>query len=459
MKNRRSLWASILLICLLLTGCEKGTNGTKVQYHDLFDTSDVTELDIAITRDNWDTMVNAPEKKKYVPCDMTLNGVSCAGVGIRPKGNTSLLGVADYNSYRYSYKVEMDHYNEGETLGGLDKLILNNIYEDPSYLAEYLAYCCYEHLEVLTPYYGFANVTINDQPWGLYLTIEAIEDSYAERNDFSSAQIYKPEDSTVEQINPKKNEKDPDGGADLRYRGDSTDNYPNLFDNAVFEPTEEDKQRVVTALEHLYTGENLEEYIDVDECLRYFAALTFTNNPDSYYSPAVCNYYLLENEGVLSMIPWDLNRSFVNYTETDVTYAVNAPIDDPWDCVLGVMTGEISNESERPLFQKLMENPAYQQKYYGYLQELCDWVLDGSFLDELKSIREKITPYVKDDPTRFYTYESYEYAADSLELYIRLRAESVSEQIAGTISTASEGRSFASPLVDGSAAAKARMQR
>lgn len=34
--------------------------------------------------------------------------------------------------------------------------------------------------------------------------------------------------------------------------------YPDIFDNAVFDVTEADKQKVVDALEHLDAGEDLE---------------------------------------------------------------------------------------------------------------------------------------------------------------------------------------------------------
>lgn len=457
-KRFEAAFLAVTFLCTSLTGCSNQGIVDETKYGTLFDAQHVSELSITISREDWNTMVGVPIEKKYVPCDIEWDGETCSNAGIRLKGNTSLIGVADYNSFRYSYKIEMDHYDQNAALAGLDKLILNNIYEDPSYMAEYLAYRCYEHLGIPTPYFSFVNISINGQPWGLYLAIEAIEDSYIDRNNIPSVQIYKPENSIIDQIHPQQGADDPDGGADLRYRDNVVESYPNIFENAVFKPSVEDEQRVITALQHLEAGQELEGYIDVDECLKYFAALTFTNNPDCYYSPAVCNYYLCENGGVLSVLPWDLNRSFINYTEDDVTYYVNTPVDDPWDCVLGVTIGQISNASDRPLFQKLIEIPEYRQRYYDDLNELCDWVLDGGFLAEMKEIREQITPCVKSDPTRFYTYDSYEYAVDNLELYIRLRAQSVRRQLNGQISTDSGSRSLSTILVDGSGGVKDSMK-
>ena len=52
-------------------------------------------------------------------------------MGIRPKGNTSLSAIAaDPDTDRYSLKLEFDHYVDGQTCLGLDKLILNKNYAD-----------------------------------------------------------------------------------------------------------------------------------------------------------------------------------------------------------------------------------------------------------------------------------------------------------------------------------------
>ena len=63
-------------------------------------------------------------------------------------------------------------------------------------------------------------------------------------------------------------------------------------------------------MKNLSQGTNLEEYIDVDEVLRYFAVNTFLVNLDSYAGNLKHNYYLYERNGVFQILPWDLNLSF-----------------------------------------------------------------------------------------------------------------------------------------------------
>ena len=66
---------------------------------------------------------------------------------IRPKGNTSLTSIAnDPTTDRYSFKLEFDHYVDGQTCFGLDKLILNNNYADATNMKEALIYDMYQYL-------------------------------------------------------------------------------------------------------------------------------------------------------------------------------------------------------------------------------------------------------------------------------------------------------------------------
>ena len=40
------------------------------------------------------------------------------------------------------------------------------------------------------------------------------------------------------------------------------------------------------------------------------------------------NYYLYEQDGKLSMLPWDYNLAFGGFQGNDATSSVNNPIDD-----------------------------------------------------------------------------------------------------------------------------------
>ena len=154
-------------------------------------------LDIQIIADEkaWAEMLKNATAEEYILATVIINGSRIDNVGIRPKGNSSLSTVAnDSTTDRYSFKIEFDHYIGGQTWLGLDKLVVNNMQGDATYMKEYLSYDLMSYVGVATPLYAFSNISVNGEVWGFYLAVEALEDSYAKRvygNDHGK--LYKPE--------------------------------------------------------------------------------------------------------------------------------------------------------------------------------------------------------------------------------------------------------------------------
>lgn len=405
-----------------------------VSYEDLFAQGQVMDINVVIDEESFQEILENPLAEQYVNCHVEINGEMYYNVGLRTKGNTSLSQVASSDSDRYSFKIEFDHYQKGQTMEGLDKLILNNIFSDKTYVKEYMAYDIFQYMGVAAPYTCFANISINGEKWGLYLAIEGMEEAFAQRiYGLDYGQLYKPE-SEMEfgggPFGPDREETK--GGADLVYHGEEEENYKDIFDNASFQITKQDKTRLINALKYINAGEDLEKYMDVEQCLRYFAAQTFIVNLDSYYSNLKHNYYLYEKDGQLTILPWDLNLAFGGFQSRDAKEAVNNPINTP-------MTG--ISESQRPLFSKLMEVEEYKEKYHAYLREIGEgYVYSGKAALKLKEIKSLISPYVKEDPTAFYTYEEFLTGIENLEAFILARANSVLGQLDGVIPSTEEGQ-------------------
>ena len=433
----------------------------------LFDKERVSTIDIQIDEDEWDEMLQNAINKEYVKCNLVINGETFYNVGIRPKGNTSLTQVAsDPDTDRFSFKFEFDQYVKGQTYYGLDKLVVNNMYSDATYMKEYLSYDLMAYISVTTPLYAFTNITVNGEPWGLYLALEALEESFAERNFGADyGKLYKPETMNVNGGNmqrptredgaggpPELPEGDDrmsgtrerpasnnfggmdgnSGGSDLVYTDDEIESYSVIFDSAVFKATEADYQRVIKALKQLSSGEELEKYIDVDGALRYFAANTVLVNLDSYVSNMKHNYYLYEENGKLSILPWDYNLAFGAFQAGSATSAVNFPIDTP---VSGV------DLSERPMIGKLLEVDIYKEQYHAYLQEIVEGYFNsGMYAQTIEKLNALIEEYVANDPTAFYTYEAYKSAVPMLEEFGLLRATSIEGQLNGSIPSTTEAQ-------------------
>lgn len=474
-----------------------GDEGFTMEYESaLFDTASIIQVDIQIDEADWAEMLENAIEETYYTCNVVINGEVFYNVGIRPKGNTSLSAIAsDPDTNRYSFKLEFDKYVDGQTCFGLDKLILNNNYADATNMKEALVYDMYQYLDVDASLYNYAAISVNGEYWGVYLALEAVEDSFLLRNyGTEDGALYKPEsmdggmpgnfdpsrmgDMDFSQMTPPETgdqapvdgnqngnaasedgvdtpQAEPDfsgfpdggtpggfsmsgGGANLNYTDDDLDSYSTIWEGAVTSTGDSDHRRAVTALKAISEGENLETYLDVDNVLKYMAVHTFVVNEDSLSGNMAHNYYLYESRGQLNILPWDYNLAFGGMNGGDASSVVNDAIDTPFDGT--------------NFFDALLENGEYLARYHEYLRQLVDGYVTGEVLETTyQRIRRQIDELVTDDPTAFYDYEAYEAGAEMLLDTIRLRAESVRGQLDGSIPSTDEGqRADDTALIDAS---------
>lgn len=510
----------------------------------LFDDSYVHTIDISI--DDWDSFIETATSEEYSPADITIDGETVKNVGIRGKGNTSLSTVAQLDSDRYSFKVEFDAYESSGNYHGLDKLCLNNLIQDYTMMKDYLTYKLMYEFGVPSPLVSFCFITVNGEDWGLYLAVEAVEESFLERNYGKSyGALYKPDsmdmgggrgngggfdmkDVDFDKMgmeNPFENAGEngempdmgdfsppdgdseggfptppsgngfggdftpptgdssegdftppdgmeggfsgppgggPDGGpgggfggmgssdAKLQYIDDDVDSYSTIFDSAKTPVSTADKKRLIRSLKALGEGiengdsDSIESAVDTDEVMRYMVVHNFVVNGDSYTGSMIHNYYLYEENGEMSMIPWDYNLAFGTFQANDADSAVNDPIDTP----LSVTEGS----DDRPMFSWITSTEDYEEVYHTYYEEFLEQFYTSGYLTELiDKTADMLHEYVDRDPTKFCTTEEFETAVKALSNFVELRCESIEGQLNGIIPSTDSGQEEdSSTLIDAS---------
>ena len=394
----------------------------------LFDDSYVHTLDIRIG--DWDAFLAAATEENYTECDVEIDGEVFSSVGLRAKGNNSLRLVNEYGLERYSLKIEFDHFQDGNTYYGLDKLSLDSSYQDNSYMKNYLAYDMMDYMGVPSPLCSYVWVTVNGEDWGLFLAVEEPEEAFARRNyGADHGKLYKPDYRSLEAENRD---------VALQYTTEDPADYDNIFRNAKFEIDAEDQARLIGALKTLSEGTDLESAVNVDEVLRYFTVQVFVVNLDSYLGRTGHNYFIYEEDRIISMLPWDYNLAFATYSLgmpdpiNDAELYVNYPIDTP-------ASGEIM--TNRPLYHNLMKNEEYFAKYHAYFDEFIrEYFESGYFVKKTAETVKMISPYVKKDPTAFCSYEDHLTAVRTITDFCMLRAESVRGQLSGEIPSTIRGQ-------------------
>lgn len=483
---------SLLLTLLFMNGEALGIQpASKAMGYEskLFDTSRVHTVEIVM--DDWDGFLETCENEEYTACAVVIDNEAYKNVGLRAKGNTSLSSVSQMGSGRYSFKLEFDRYDSGKTYYGLDKLCLNNLIQDNTMMKDYLTYRLMGEFDVAAPLCSYVYITVNGEDWGLYLAVEGVEDGFLQRNyGRDHGELYKPDsmgfgggrgngrdfdmdefinrDDTEQDDGPPGNTRLPERqgmmpegvdssasggqvpgggfggvfggmGSDdvkLQYSDDDPDSYPNIFSGAKTDVTDADQARLIRALKALGEGD-VENALDLDQVLRYFVVHNFVVNGDSYTGSMVHNYYLYEEDGLLSMLPWDYNLAFGTFQGGDASGAVNDPIDTPLS---------VSGSGERPMADWIFSSGEYTQLYHQYFRQFLDGADCAALIEQAYAL---IAPYVEIDPTKFCTREEFEAGVSALKTFCQLRAESVSGQLAGTIPSTDEGQSAdPSGLVD-----------
>lgn len=183
------------------TNTDNQSNTETAAYADQIDKTEVMSISIDVDEEAWKEMLDNAIEEQYISANITINGTTIENVGIRPKGNSSLRQVAsDDTTDRYSFKIKFDEYVKDQTWMGLDKLVVNNMISDSSYMKEYLSYDIMSYIGVDAPLFAFSNISVNGETWGLYLAVEDIDSGYLARAKNDEGELYKPNnDDNMEQ--------------------------------------------------------------------------------------------------------------------------------------------------------------------------------------------------------------------------------------------------------------------
>lgn len=451
---------------------QKKDTGISMEYETtLFDPSRVHTIDIQIKENDWQTLKENALSKEYYDCTLVIDEETYNHVGVRTKGNSTLIQSMVRDWDRYSLIFDFGAFNLSQRYYGLDKISLYNNACDSSYLKNMISYDMMRQMGVPTPLCSYAAIYLNGEYVGLYIAMESIDESFAVRNfGYDYGQIYKPEQFDVAAILNGTTNSDvrinisslasdtgsieiaelleiPVDAVALKYMGESFDSYTEIWDNAVFNIGKNDKKRLIQSIKNINYGDNLSETVNMEELARYFAVHNFVMNTDGYTTEMAHNYYLYEKNGKLQMIPWDYDQALGTVGAVgdagDITEFINLAIDTP---VLH------TTMEERPILNCLLQDETGKKLYHESLQDLLDTYIYSGYLEEyILTYVEMITPYVKTDPTSDVSMEKFTLAIESVYDFCTLRSQSIQKQLDGVIpSTTQEQQLYPEILINAS---------
>ncbi|MBC8193091.1 MAG: CotH kinase family protein [Candidatus Marinimicrobia bacterium] len=309
-------------------------------FGEVFDNSAVKRLDIVISENNWQVMLDdmtnlygafgssaggppggppgggpggqfiETEDPIFVPADVFYNDIQWYKVGVRFKGNSSLQSSWQAGILKLSLKLDCDEFEDdypqinNQRFFGFKKLSLKNNYEDKSFLREKVTAEIFKDAGLAISHTAFYEVYIDrgDGPeyFGLYTMVEEVDDTVIDTQ-FSSddGNLYKPENTGASFMSGTFNETD--------FTKKTNEDEGNWSDIQALFTVLHDETRLTDA--ELWRS-SLDSIFDTDVFLKYLAVNTVVQNWDTY-GRMTHNYYLYNNpdNGKLTWIPWDNNEA------------------------------------------------------------------------------------------------------------------------------------------------------
>jgi len=417
MNNLRKLLLVTFFTCL--TGQE------------LYDPYTVHNMNIEFYNSNYDSILQArwyEDDKSYLLADITVNGVFYDSVGVRYKGNSSFVEPNNSGNPKLPFNIDVEFVHDDQNIMGYEKLKLSNSIFDPTFVRETIGYLS-SGFYLPTPKAGYMNISIDGEELGLYVNAESINKQFL-RKHFGN------DDGTFFKCEPQfQYGEDYLAWPDLVWHGADSNAFE--YQKGYEIKSEHGWSDLIELISTLnFHTENIENILNVDRVLWYFASSVVMPDLDSYIFPFLPhNYYLYQNaSGQFEIIPWDKDQSFGgSVINLFLLFGGNAY----W--VYNHPPFYYENNSTRPLFSKLMQIPLYKMIYTAHMRTIIDDIYNTEYYYSWATeIQDSIESYALNDPNLFYPFTFGDYFRYNVTNYLSTNYI----DICGIVSTVGPRRTY-----------------
>jgi hypothetical protein len=367
--------------------------------HPLFDGDAVHEIHLTFEQaDWWDQLkynFEHYDDPPLIAAAFDWEATHFDSIGVRFKGNSSYGHV---DGLKKSFKLDLDEYWPAQELEGLDKLNLNNVFMDPTFVRERAGYEICDALGLPTCRTNFAALYINGDYWGLYVLLEQVDQEFIESRfgESENGNLWKGERKGT-----------------FDYLGPSEDPYKDQFELKTNEEVDDwsDLIEATDLLNNTSMAElpdSLHNIMDVNSALMMHVADIFTVNLDSY-SGRCANYYAYHRDldDRFVFLKWDLNMCWGTFNLVyNYSISQREDLDIFW---INPLPGE-----SRPLAELLFDVPEYADIYLGHVRRLMAGAAEPDrLIARMEEMRDLIRPWVYSDPNKFYSNAQFENAMDT----------------------------------------------
>ncbi len=356
----------------------------------LFDGRKLHQVELAMAPEDWAALRQDYLAETYYPAAFRWGSEVVERVGVRSRGNGSRSGV------KPALKVAFDKYGKQQRLLGQKSVTLLNMTQDPPMLRDFLSMQLFRRAGVAAPREAYAQVTVNGEPAGLYLMVEAVDTPFLARNfQNSGGWLY-------------------DYDWSFPWHFEDLGENPAAYSPSPFQPETnksnpkpESLVKLVRTLHQTPPERFVEEMsplVDLDKLLRHVAVEIYLAELDGMLGGmGANNFYLYEpgpGAGPMVFIPWDKSA-----TLCDPEYTF-------WDRV-----------GENRLLAQALEDPALRQRFVELLMEVSAAAGgEGGWLEETALLAHALTQSAAlEDPKKPFSNEEFQQSVEDTLHFIRER--------------------------------------
>ena len=298
----------VILITISLGGCTQKESRHHLQQDidsKIYENTDhLASVSLHIAPHHWEQLVTHLHEDIEVPVQLAIDHSQY------PEAKLELQGYSSRHFEKKNFKLKLRapiSLGIFDQVVATDRVILKGNWKDHSMLREALAWYALEQLGYPVPAYGWVNLHINEEDFGLYFAVEAITHDFLIRQGYQAGgELYKA----------------------VNQRGSFAPNIPlsEGFEKKHGDLSDwTDLERLATTFRNLMPSFSIDQVsmrliqgLDLSRLIDHIAWMAYGQCSDS----ATQNYYLY-NEGTLnepqwSLINWDLDISFSAFWRTEV---------------------------------------------------------------------------------------------------------------------------------------------
>jgi len=372
---------------------------------EIFDPARLPRFDIDLPQTSIDALNKVtgssdPLQDVYVHAGFRYGAETLPDVGLRIKGEASFRKL----DKKAPFKLKFDEFVKNLSFRGLKRLTLNNMVEDPTFLAERMAYHLFRAAKLPAPRCNSALVYVNGAFYGVYANVEA-EDKPFLRRWFASDEGNLYEEGQKDFVPGAETAFDLETNETANDRSD----LANLI--AVFQST--------TPANFLSA---LDTALDTKHYLRFTAAEAAVNQWDMYsytvFYPNNFRIYHDPTSNKFVFLPWGMDMSMKPYRDTKKPHIRIFELARSRDKADGGVTAGL-------MFQRCLDSPDCKSAYANAVRDILAIYESAGLEAVATSYYDQIKAQVMADPRKEVTMQAFETAYQSMLTTIRGRPAAI----------------------------------